>query len=147
MKRERLKTNSMKGKIRKTTTGTVAVQATDGSRKFVGIGNLRVLLVPDGKFWFAQGLEIDYGAQGDDVAEARKNFEEGLYATIDLNLRMNGDIDSLLVFAPSEVLREASRKRKSIQLYAHVSMHNMKQQAQSAFPFTGIDYLMSESAA
>ena len=133
---------------RATKSGAVSVQATsgDGKEKYVGIGNLRVLLVPDGKFWFAQGLEIDYGTQGDDKEEARKNFQQGLLASIDLHLRMNGTIDGMLCFASSDVLKEASQKRDSIEFYQHVSAHEIGERG-SALPFTGIDYLVSKNEA
>ena len=40
----------------------------------VGIGNLRVLIEKEGNFWFAQGLEIDYVAQGDTMEAVQKEF-------------------------------------------------------------------------
>ena len=135
-------------KISKTNTGAVAIQATsgDGSKQFFGIGNLRVLLVPDGKYWFAQGLEIDYGAQGDTPKQAKENFQRGLFATIDLNIKINGNVDDLLVFAPSDVLREAVHKRGSLQLFFHVSAHDTTKE-EWQLPFPGIDYLIEDAVA
>jgi hypothetical protein len=117
-----------------------------GQHQAVGIGNLRVFIVPDGKFWFAQGLEIDYAAQGDSVDEAKKNFEEGLEATIDLHLRMYGSIDKILRLAPSEVLQEAARNAESIKLYWQVSVHEIVK-AEEPLPFGGIDYYLLEKEA
>jgi hypothetical protein len=125
----------------------IHAEGTDSSH-IVGLGNLRVLIVPDGKFWFAQALEIDYAAQGDSVDEAKKNFQEGLAETIDLNLRMYGTIEKLLESAPSEVLKEASRNRKFIKLYWQVSGHELGDCSQDPLPFGGIDYyLLSQEAA
>lgn len=137
----------MKTKVRKTYTGAVAVQASSdkGDVVSIGIGNLRVLVVPDGDCWFAQGLEIDYGAQGATITEAQKNFQYGLFETIRLHLQANGDIDSLLEFAPSTVLREAAQKGKSIKRFAQLSLHELPTEAR-ALPFSGIDYLTAKVA-
>ena len=115
----------------------------DGVHHLVGIGNLRVFIVPDGDFWFAQGLEIDYAVQGDSIAEAQKNFETGLEASIDLNLRMYGNIEKLLIPAPSEVLQEAARNKGKTQTYTQVSLHDMAVKSQEALPFEGISYLVA----
>ncbi len=131
----------MDTKVKTTKTGAIAVEASLKSHKVVGIGNLRVLIVPDGKFWFAHGLEIDYGAQGDSVDDAKRNFQEGLLKTIEMHLKVNGNIDELLTFAPSSVLREASKKKNSIELYMHVSAHEISEEFEQNFLFAGIDYL------
>ena len=55
-----------------------AITVSTGDTHVVGIGNLRVAIETDGKFWTAQGLEIDYIAQGDDLEDAKKQFEDGL---------------------------------------------------------------------
>jgi hypothetical protein len=132
---------SVGASVSATESGTIAVHAKDGGNHLVGIGNLRVLIVPDGEFWYAQGLEIDYGAQGDTKEEAKINFQAGLYATIALQLTTNGNIDEILKFAPDEILQEASRKKQSIHQFAHVSTHEVPELALSMFPFDGIDYL------
>jgi hypothetical protein len=130
------------GKGKKAPTA-IHSKGTDGNH-IVGLGNLRVFIVPDGKFWFAQALEIDYAAQGDSVDEAKKNFQEGLAATIDLNLQMYGTIEKLLDVAPSSVLKEASRNREFIKLYWQVSGHELGQRSQP-LPFAGIDYYLQET--
>lgn len=40
------------------------------------------ITVPDGEFFFTQGVEIDYGAQGDTQKQALNNFREGILATL-----------------------------------------------------------------
>ena len=72
----------------------------------VGVGNLRVLLRNADGYWFAQGLEIDYAAQGDSIADVQQRFENGLECTIREQLKVFGTIDKLLVQAPGEVWRE-----------------------------------------
>ena len=74
----------------------------EGGTHAAGIGNLRVVLVPDENFWFAQGLEIDYAAQGDSLEDAQENFQDGLSATIHEHLRVYGTIRGMLRVAPQE---------------------------------------------
>jgi hypothetical protein len=135
-------------KVKKTHTGSVAVQVDDGFHGVVGIGNLRVLLVQDGNFWFAQGIEIDYGTQGDSIDEAKENFEHGLAASIDLNLKIHGNIDPLLVPAPASVLIEAAHKKNSIEFYSQISVHEIVgAQAQESLPFSGIKFFKVHAVA
>jgi hypothetical protein len=117
----------------------------DGEHQAVGIGKLRVFIVPDGKFWFAQGLEIDYATQGDTLEEAKQNFAQGLAGTIDLHLQVHGSIDELL--KPSDVLQEAYRKRSSIHYFFHISLHDIGIKSQLDFPFSGIDFYRIDKEA
>src|SRR5665213_1188256 len=98
------KSAGSKPKKRTTPSETLAVHLAhpDGEHHIVGIGNIRVILIPDGNRWFAQGLEIDYAAQGNSVSEAKKQFEDGLTATIEEHLRVYGNIDKVLRVAPNE---------------------------------------------
>ena len=77
-------------------------RAEESGTHAAGIGNLRVVLVPDENFWFAQGLEIDYAAQGDSLEDAQENFQDGLSATIHEHLRVYGTIAGMLRIAPQE---------------------------------------------
>jgi hypothetical protein len=67
-----------------------------GEEQAVGILNLHVLIVPDGKGWFAQAFEIDYGVQGSTIEEVKKRFEKGLGATVRHNVDIFAGIDNLL---------------------------------------------------
>ena len=58
-------------------------------------GVVHIEVNPDGRFWFAEGMEVDYGAQGDTLEEAIKNFRTGLEATIKLNLDRLGHVKGL----------------------------------------------------
>jgi hypothetical protein len=119
----------------------------DGKIHGVGIWDLQVLLMQEGKFWVAQGLQIDYVTQGDSIEEAKTNFEYGLEATIDLNLRMYGNIEGLLMFAPDEVLKQAARKKDSIERYSQETIHQLAAKSLQALPFDRISYLVSRAAA
>jgi hypothetical protein len=67
--------------------------------------DVTVLVVEDGRFYFAQGVGVDYGAQGDTVSEAVENFRVGLIAT----LNMPGNLGKVLPPAPGCVLDELRR--------------------------------------
>ena len=62
---------------------------------------LHVYVVPDSNFWFAQGVEIDYAAQGDSIDDAVQNFMTGLQRTIELNAMP-------LPTTPPQTLRETT---------------------------------------
>jgi len=139
--------------VKKTGKGSsiaTAIHAKDstGDHHAVGIWDLHVYIVPDGDGWFAQGLEIDYGVQGDSVEEAKSNFEVGLEGMIDLHLKMDGRIDGLLKFAPMEIIQEAlhNRLNGAIEGYSQVSLHDVGR-VTSSLPFDGISYLVAGAAA
>jgi len=116
----------------------------DGSHHVVGIGDLRVVLVPDGEAWFAQGLEIDYAVQGTSEEDVKRNFEYGLEATINQHLLIHGTIEGLLRVAPPEVWKEflgdPVGKKK---IYSQITSHVLQEQ----LPFDGIKYLVAAKAA
>ena len=117
----------------------MAVHVKDGDKHVVGIGNLRVVIVPDGKYWFAQGLEIDYAVQGSSEPDVKKNFEDGLEATIEEHLKIHGNINKLVVAAPPDVwkefLSEPAAKKK---LYSQVTSHDLTEK----IPYAAIQYIV-----
>jgi hypothetical protein len=125
---------------------TTAVHATheDGEHHVVGIGNLRVLLIPDDSAWFAQGLEIDYAVQGETIEDAKEQFEVGLEATIQEHLRVYGNIDALLQLAPAEAWKMLYEPGVRPQRYSQVTEHHVIRE--NTF-FEGIDYLLAATAA
>src|SRR5689334_16646461 len=135
----------VQSKKRKIPAETVAFhgQSPDGTHHVVGIGNLRVVIVPDGESWFAQGLEIDYAVQGTSESDVKKKFEYGLKATVEEHLMIHGTIENLLKVAPpdewKEFLGDPSGRRK---LYSQVTSHVL----QGVLPFDGIHYLVAEAA-
>lgn len=116
---------------------------TDGVHHIVGFGNLRVAIVPDGKYWIAQCLEIDYIAQGNSVADAKLQFENGLEATIQQHLRIFGNIQGMLVPAPPEVWKDAMNSKCLRRRFSQISEHQV---AIESLPFQGIDYLEYSAA-
>lgn len=125
-----------------TSTGAHAVHASDDvGHHFVDIGNIRVFIVRDGDYWFAQGLEIDYSAQGKTVEAAKKSFQRGLLLTIQAHLRAYGGIDRLLQFSPPQVLLEFLHCGNRFR-YSHTSVHFTKltKQVQQQLPYSGISF-------
>jgi hypothetical protein len=70
------------------------------------IKELRVLIVPEGTQFFAQGIDIDYATCGDSVADVQHRFERGLMMTISANLQRFGTVDRICQKAPAEVEKE-----------------------------------------
>src|SRR5688500_10757407 len=121
--------------LKSTKTGARAAHLAGQKMQRVAIWNLSVLIIPDGDIWFAQGMEINYGAQGDSPEDAQANFQAGLLATICQHLRVHGHIEKLLRFAPSEILLKAAKRKPSIQRLDHVSFHEIADvRVQQALP-------------
>ena len=129
---------------------TTAVHAiTEHGEHIVGIGDLRVVLTQEGNYWYAQGLEIDYVAQGPSIDAAKENFETGLASTLHENLQIHGTIEPLLVPAPVEVWKERFNPGSSAKRYTHISVHRIRklERLDSALPnrlpFQAIEYLQA----
>ena len=120
----------------------IALQASSESGDHaVGIANVRVLLKEDGQFWVAQGVEIDYFAQGETLEQAQKNFGLGLASTVRLYLKHHQSIGPMLKWAPVEVyksLMDGAEYR-----FTQVSLHEIapEQDLEIAdLPFNGIAF-------
>lgn len=125
---------------------TMAIHAynDDKTEHLVGIGNLRVVIVPDGDLFFAQALEIDYAEQGKTLDDVKKNFERGITLTIEQHLKVNGSIDGLLKQAPPEywkqIIGDPSADRN---YFSCVTYHQL---VSEQTPFKGIEYLIARGA-
>lgn len=125
----------------------VHLKSKDGIHHFVGFGNLRVAIVPDGDLWFAQALEVDYCAQGTSPKHARKEFSEGLSATIKEHLRVHGSISRLLKLAPQQVWDDVSYSCNTIpNEYStfctyHVEREEVPSDLQKFLPFNSIVFM------
>ena len=124
--------------------GQMAVQVCNegGELHAVVLNNIRVVIVPDGSSWFAQGIDIDYAAQGATVEETKSNFEKGLKATIDQHLRVYGTIRGLLQLAAPELLANLLIDSSAqFKLYSQVSAHDIHE----ALQYNKITYLLDET--
>jgi len=131
---------------KKKAAGTTAFLASskNGDKHIVGVGNLRVVIVPDGSSFFAQGLEIDYAAQGPSVEGVKKNFEKGFKATIQQHLQIYGNLKNFLVPAPVSMWQEMLPEKVAMhKWYSHVSVHKIEV---ASLPYDGIRYLVAAEA-
>ena len=55
-------------------------------------GRVHVLILNDDGSWFAQGLELDYSAEGTGLEDVQSRFEKGLASTIRGYLKRDGNI-------------------------------------------------------
>jgi hypothetical protein len=63
--------------------------------------DIRVMILTDDGSHFAQGIEVDYCAQGNSVDDVKRRFAEGLLATLRSNVK-KGVINNVLLPAPAE---------------------------------------------
>ena len=98
------------------------------------------MLLQDDGSWFAQGLEIDYFAQGATIEDVKHRFQEGLRETLDFHLKLFGTIDGVLRVAPKEVWDEFYGDQPGLRnLYSQVSMHSEDDRL-AEFPFGAIAF-------
>jgi hypothetical protein len=141
------KTLKRKASSKKAATAFEA-KLKDGSA-VVGIGNLHVVITRDGTQWFAQGLEIDYAAQGSSEKDVRKQFEQGLCSTIHEHLSRFGSIKGILQVAPQAVWKEMlfdnlATLRSYSQISSHHALTKKLPKEAEMFPFDQIQYLEPE---
>lgn len=132
------KNTSMYARSGKATAG----HEQSGDEHIVGFGNLRVVICQEGEQWFAQGLEIDYAADGTSLDDVKKNFEEGLAGTIHLHLKAYGNLKNLLKIAPPDAWEDWYKEAKKMR-YSQVSIHDLFEEDETPeeLPFFQIDYL------
>ncbi len=125
--------------------------AKDGAHHAVGFLNLHVLIVPDGRHYFAQCQEIDYAAQGTDMENAKKNFEDGFVATVHHHLTMFGSIAKMLEPIATGQWFDLLNSTKGMEFsVTQTSLHHVLKEAASAafpYPYTGIKYMQALGAA
>lgn len=122
-------------------------QAGDNTGFAVAISSLRVFILKDESGgWFAQGMDIDYAAQGKTLKEVKSRFEAGLTATIHEHLQAYGGLSQFLRPAPPEAWTEyydgLGGKRLS---YSQVSIHQLD--GENKMPFRDIAYIEPAQAA
>jgi len=103
-----------------------------------GLLGLRVAVVPDGKAWFAQGIDVDYFAQGGTPAEAEKNFTEGLQMMVKLHVAEFKHLQYLTP-PPKSVSQEYAKMR-----FARVEKRPLYATG-PAVPYQTIQFFVAES--
>ena len=125
-------------------TATTAFHGADedGSH-IVGMLDLRVVIVPDGSAWFAQGLEIDYAVQGETLDDAKSKFQSGLAATVHEHLKVFGTIKGILRVAPQDAWDLMYTAPARLLTYSQLSEHQIPEGGDSALPFSRIQFIES----
>jgi hypothetical protein len=130
----------------RTKTKATAEHIKDGSLDVVSIGDLRVIITKDASWWLAQGLEIDYAAQGRSLNEAKGNFEHGLALLIDSHLAKFENIRGMLKPAPGETWNDLLNVTlEGMFGYSQVSIHDFPKLDE--LPFENIRYFEQQEAA
>lgn len=128
---------------------------TENGTDVVMIDKLRVALMQDGSTWVAQGLEIDYAAEGSSLDEAKTAFARGLMLTLRENVRVFGNIRNVLRVAPPEVWNAYMAANVLRQIHSQISEHSVRQMWRSisateaprpAPPIGRIDYYLQQQA-
>lgn len=116
--------------------------AQDDSGHKIVLKNLHVLVSHEDGVWIAQGLEIDYVAEGGSFEEVQAAFVKGMERTIDENLRRFNTIESLLVPAPMDTWQPYLSAEPGClrMIYQQESFHK-------ALRFDQIDYVELPKAA
>ena len=128
--------------IKQTKSGAVSAHAKFGEGDHVvGLGNIRVLICQDGDAWFAQGLEIDYSAQGETKEEVEKIFQDGIIRTVELHLKTYKHINHFLTPAPPSVWKELVANSESYR-YDSVTKHEIHE----SLPYSGFDFFIRPGA-
>jgi hypothetical protein len=104
-----------------------------------GLLGLRVVVVPDGEAWFAQGLDVDFFAQGATPQEAEKNFAEGLQTMIKLYLAEFKSLQHLNP-PPKSVSGEYAKMR-----FGRVEQCPLRSVGSSKVPYRTIQFFVAES--
>jgi hypothetical protein len=127
---------NIKTKVTKSGAATAHLSDEEHNLHGVGMWNLHVLIVPDGKnHYFAQCQEIDYAAQGTSLEEAQGNFEKGFVATLHHHLKMFGSIDKMLEPVSTAEWFELLKGAEGLHFdYEHTSLHHVLPNIANVFP-------------
>jgi len=120
-----------------------ALHAKKGSSHAIVIANIKVLILNDDGSWFAQGLDIDYSAQGESLEAVKTLFESGLEKTLKEHIKTHGDIGGVLQVAPKECWdKYYQQPRQWVYTYGGVHVVGEPQQVDLQF-----QYLQPQEAA
>jgi hypothetical protein len=144
MARKRKPVEIKKQNVIKKQASAAHVRSKDGVHHLVVLKDIRVVIVPDDESYFAQGLDIDYAAQGETVEQVKANFETGLSATIDKHIQMFGTPRGMFRVAPPEICQHLLLNSSAVfKFYRKVSAHEVHK-AMSAYG--QINYLVAAAA-
>ena len=108
------------------------------------LDKLTVLITQEDDSWIAQGIEINYFAYGDSIEDVQESFEIGLFETVKEYLNKNGNIISMLHWAPPEILSEYFEEPKEFS-FTMIGAHQVE--ADKSLPVREIQFMRPELLA
>ena len=113
----------------------------DSGQIAVGLRNLHVRITHDGDYWFAQGYEIDYAAEGSSLDDVKKRFQCGLSSTILEYLKILGTAEKLLTPAPQETWQSLKDAPGSGHTYSQQGVYTFEDPSiMDSLPYPAIEY-------
>lgn len=109
---------------------------------------VRVVIKRDNEFWYAQGVEIDYLAQGNSLDEVKERFKKGLIATIRTHIKKFGSVQKLLRWAPESEWKAELNNTGYPLTFVEVfdeDKTDIRQQLADAFPFGCLAFIEPQS--
>jgi len=101
----------------------------------VACAELRVVIKRDKEFWYAQGVEINYLAQGNSLEEVKQRFRLGLISTVRSHIERYGNLKNLLKWADESVWKNELHTAYRQEFTEIFDKTDMKHQLSGAFPF------------
>lgn len=117
--------------------------AEEAESRVAGMLDLRVVIVPDGSAWFAQGLEIDYAVQGETLDDAKSKFQSGLAATVNQHQKVFGTIKGVLRVAPQDAWDLMYSALPRSLTYLQLTELQIPKGSDPVLPFRGIQFIES----
>ena len=114
-----------------------------GNQHRVILNDVRVIIVPDGDRWFAQGIDIDYATDGSSIHEVQQNFERGLSLTIKANLQRLGTIDRIMRSPDMSVWAPLLQQKG---LHFDFSTSDVHEMDDAELPYRRIQYSLAKAA-
>ncbi len=107
-----------------------------------------MLIVPDGKAFFAQCHEIDYAAQGETLEEVKSNFEKGFSATVFHHLRMFGSLDEMMHPVGGDMWQDLIGSTEGMKFtVSHTALHRvLNKRVEVLSPYQNIEYAQAMAA-
>lgn len=121
---------------------TTAIHAQQDNVNVVILDSLRVLITEDEDGWIAQGVEVDYFAGGESLEDVQRRFEIGLHKTAEEYIKRNGNIKSLLQWAPEDVILSLKKSEEFFLTTVGIISLDMGER----FPFNSIKFLKRVAA-
>lgn len=126
-----------------------ALAGDENPQQLIAVDGLRVIIVPDGDQWFAQGIDIDFAASGSTIEDVQNRFVQGLCSTLHANMVRNKEsMRAFLHPAPNSVIEEVTSKLpRSIHELKFVSVRLKNDDCFEDLPYKQASFIHAAVAA